>query len=89
MKTTADSSLPMLTDRRRTQQILEAQQNYRSRKRKSGCRRIQEWVADETLVQLSKIAHDTGLSRAQLLEQLVACAFSGKIDMREINHDNR
>lgn len=84
-----ENSSTSLSGRRRSKQVLEAQHTYRARKRNSGFRRIQEWVPDETLVQLRKIAQDTGLSRAQLLGQLVACAFSGKIDIKEVNDDNR
>lgn len=78
-----------LSGHRRSQQVLEAQHTYRARKRNLGFRRIQEWVPDETLTQLRKVAHDTGLSRAQLLEQLVACAFSGEIDIKGAKDDNR
>jgi hypothetical protein len=84
-----ESSSISLSGRRRSKQVLEAQHTYRARKRNSGFRRIQEWVPDETLAQLRKVAHDTGLSRAQLLEQLVACAFSGKIDIKGAKDDNR
>ncbi|MFQ2801898.1 MAG: hypothetical protein ACRDC6_12560 [Shewanella sp.] len=73
---------------RRSKQLIEAQVSFRNRKREAGCQRIQEWVKKETLVQLRSVAKNSGLSRAQILEMLVAAVHAGKIDLHQQERAN-
>ncbi|MGL6466521.1 hypothetical protein ACSZNP_02310 [Aeromonas hydrophila] len=73
---------------RRSKQLIEAQASFRNRKREAGCQRIQEWVNKETLAQLRAVAKNSGLSRARILEMLVAAVYAGKIDLHQQERSN-
>ncbi|GLS05386.1 hypothetical protein GCM10007860_25380 [Chitiniphilus shinanonensis] len=68
----------------RIRQVADAQNVFRKRKKDEGCRRLQEWVPEETLAQLRAITQRTGMSRAKLLGSLVEAVYLNKIDVKEV-----
>lgn len=66
----------------RASQLAKAQSDYRDRMRENGYQRLQEWIPDDVFKQLGDLCRESGLSRREAIESLVAAANEGKINLR-------
>jgi hypothetical protein len=65
----------------RASQLAKAQSGFRDRMRKNGYQRLQEWIPEGVLHQLGNLCKESGLSRREAIESLVAAANEGKITL--------
>lgn len=66
----------------RARQLAKAQGNFRERMRENGFQRLQEWIPEDVVRQLGNLCKESGLSRREAIESLVAAANEGKINLR-------
>ena len=66
----------------RASQLAKAQSSFRNRMRENGYQRLQEWIPENVFRQLANLCKESGLSRREAIESLVAAANEGKIDLR-------
>jgi hypothetical protein len=50
--------------------------------RENGYQRLQEWIPEDVFRQLGHLCKESGLSRREAIESLVAAANEGKINLR-------
>ncbi len=67
----------------RADQLAKAQSDFRGRMRKNGYQRLQEWIPESVFHQLVNLCKESGLSRREAIESLVAAANEGKISLRK------
>lgn len=67
----------------RASQLAKAQSSFRDRMRGNGYQRLQEWIPEDVFKQLAKLCKESGVSRREAIEILVAAANEGKITLRE------
>lgn len=65
----------------RASQLAKAQSGFRDRMRKNGYQRLQEWIPENIFHQLVNLCKESGLSRREAIESLVAAANEGKITL--------
>jgi hypothetical protein len=66
----------------RASQLAKAQSSFRDRMRENGYQRLQEWIPEDVFRQLGNLCKESGLSRREAIESLVAAANEGKINLR-------
>ncbi|NHZ90307.1 hypothetical protein F2P45_14960 [Massilia sp. CCM 8733] len=66
----------------RASQLAKAQSSFRDRMRQNGYQRLQEWIPEDVFRQLGALCKESGLSRREAIESLVAAAKEGKINLR-------
>ena len=71
-----------MTEGVRASQLAKAQSNFRDRMRENGYQRLQEWIPEDVFRQLGNLCKESGLSRREAIESLVAAANEGKINLR-------
>uniref|UniRef100_UPI00403F3DEA ribbon-helix-helix protein, CopG family n=1 Tax=Massilia sp. W12 TaxID=3126507 RepID=UPI00403F3DEA len=71
----------------RNNQLAKAQTTYRERLKGRGYRRIQEWVPEQTFVQLRELCRDTGLSQRELIEEMIRAATERKFSKNGAGHE--
>lgn len=65
----------------RASQLARAQNDFRDRMRQNGYQRLQEWIPENVFHQLGNLCKESGLSRREAIERLVAAANEGKITL--------
>lgn len=65
----------------RASQLAKAQSSFRDRMRQCGYQRLQEWIPENVFHQLGNLCKESGLSRREAIESLVAAANEGKITL--------
>lgn len=71
-----------MTEGVRASQLAKAQSAFRDRMRENGYQRLQEWIPEDVFRQLGHLCKESGLSRREAIESLVAAANEGKINLR-------
>ncbi len=66
----------------RAGQLAKAQTDFRDRMRDNGYKRLQEWIPENVFKQLGDLCKQSGLSRREAIEGLIAAANEGKINLR-------
>jgi hypothetical protein len=66
----------------RAGQLAKAQTDFRDRMRDNGYKRLQEWIPENVFKQLGDLCKQSGLSRREAIEELIAAANEGKINLR-------